>query len=100
MAGSLPDADVVAAFHTLSSRELAAWPRPMEDDVLIVGDDEAACAAVAALADLIEGCRGVVAGPLRLAVCLEALTPVLIEVNRRSSEHVGVRLSRLPPRTV
>jgi 8-hydroxy-5-deazaflavin:NADPH oxidoreductase len=96
VAASLPRARVVAAFHTVSSRELTAIARPMDDDVPIVGDDAAACATVAALADRIEGCRAVLAGPLRLAGSLEALTPVLIAVNQRSGAHVGVRFSRLP----
>lgn len=97
VAVALPDATVVAAFHTVSSRELAAIDRPMDDDVPVVGDDADACATVAALADRIDGCRGVPAGPLRLAVGLESLTPVLIAVNQRASAHVGVRFSRLPP---
>lgn len=96
IAEAVPAATVVAAFHTVSSRELARLEHPMDDDVPIAGDDERACARVAALADRIEGCRGVVVGPLRLAESLEALIPVLIGVNRRASAHVGVRFSRLP----
>jgi 8-hydroxy-5-deazaflavin:NADPH oxidoreductase len=99
VAAAAPEARVVAAFHTVSSRELGSLHRPMDDDVPVVGDDENACAEVVALADRIEGCRGVAAGPLRLAGCLEALTPVLITVNQRRSAHVGVRFSRLPPGT-
>ncbi len=96
VAAALPRARVVGAFHTVSSRELAVLERPMDDDVPIVGDDGEACAAVAALADRIDGCRAVLAGPLRLASSLEALTPVLIAVNRLAGAHVGVRFSRLP----
>lgn len=96
VAAALPRARVVAAFHTVSSRELAAITRPMDDDVAIVGDDDAACATVAALADRIDGCRAVLAGPLRLASSLEALTPVIIAVNKRAGAHVGLRFSRLP----
>jgi 8-hydroxy-5-deazaflavin:NADPH oxidoreductase len=98
VAAALPDATVVAAFHTVSSHELAALGRPMDDDVPVVGDDAGACAEVATLVDRIEGCRGVKVGPLRLAVGLEALTPVLIAVNQRASAHVGLRFSRLPSR--
>ena len=95
IARALPEARVTAAFHTLSSRELAAIGRPMDDDVPVVGDDEAALAQVVALADQIEGCRGVPVGPLRLAATLESITPVLIAVNRRAKAHTGVRFSRL-----
>jgi 8-hydroxy-5-deazaflavin:NADPH oxidoreductase len=99
VAAALPETTVVAALHTVSSHELAALGRPMDDDVPVVGDDIDACAEVAALVDRIEGCRGVVVGALRLAVGLEALTPVLIAVNQRASAHVGVRFSRLPTAT-
>lgn len=96
---AVPRAKVVAAFQTVSSRELAAVSRPMDDDVPIAGDHEDACSVVAQLANVIDGCRGVVVGPLRLASSLEALTPVLIAVNQRASTHVGVRFSRLSPAT-
>lgn len=89
-------ATVVAAFHAVSSQALARWDEPLDDDVPIAGDDEAACAQVAALADRIVGCRGVVVGPLRLAVAFEALTPAILALNRRTGAHVGLRFSRLP----
>lgn len=99
VADAVPRARVVAAFHTVSSRELAAVDRPMDDDVPIAGDHDDACSVVEQLANAIDGCRGVVVGPLRLASSLEALTPVLIAVNQRASAHVGMRFSRLPPAT-
>jgi predicted dinucleotide-binding enzyme len=43
----------------------------------------------------IPGCRPVPAGGLRLAGPLEALTCVLLEVNRRNGVHVGIRFSGL-----
>ena len=95
VAAALPDARVTAAFHTVSAGELAAIDRPMDDDVPVVGDDEDDLASVVALADRIDGCRGVAVGPLRLATVLETLTPVLIAVNRRAGIHAGVRFSRL-----
>jgi 8-hydroxy-5-deazaflavin:NADPH oxidoreductase len=95
VAHRLPGARVTAAFHSVAAAELQRLDRPMDDDVLVVGDDPDAVAAVVDLADRIEGCRGVAAGPLRLAVGLESLTPVLITVGRRERRHVGLRLSRI-----
>jgi 8-hydroxy-5-deazaflavin:NADPH oxidoreductase len=95
VAHRVPGARVVAAFHSLAAAELQRLDRPMDDDVLVVGDDPGAVAAVVDLADRIEGCRGVAAGPLRLAVGLEAITPVLVAVGRQQRRHVGLRLSRL-----
>lgn len=99
VAARVPEATVVAAFHTVPGHELAALQRPMDDDVPVVGDDEDACASIVALANRIEGCRGIVVGPLRLAGSLEALSPVLLAINKPRSAHVGVRFTRLPPGT-
>ncbi len=90
-----PDARVVAAFNTVAGPVLNDLDQPVEDDVLVAGDDQEAVDAIVALADRIEGARGVAAGRLRLAVVLESLTPVLISVNSRYRTHAGVRLSRL-----
>ncbi len=95
VAATFPTARVVGAFHTVSSRQLARLDRPMDEDVPVVSDDEDAMATVVALADRIEGCRGVAVGRLRLAATLEALTPVLISVNKRHGAHTGIRFSGL-----
>jgi 8-hydroxy-5-deazaflavin:NADPH oxidoreductase len=44
---------------------------------------------------VIPGCRGIDAGPLRLARYLEGLTAVVVSVNRRYKIHAGVRITRL-----
>jgi 8-hydroxy-5-deazaflavin:NADPH oxidoreductase len=96
VATRLEGARVTAAFNTVSSRQLLALDEPVGDDVLVVGDDAAAVDTVVRLADRIEGCRGVAAGPLALAGSLEAITPLLIMVNRRHGCHAGLRVTRLP----
>ena len=95
VAETVPAARVTAAFHTLSGVALARADTEMDDDVPVVGDDPEAVAAVVDLVGVIPGCRGVAAGPLRGAATLEALVPLLIEVNRRHRRHVGLRFSRL-----
>lgn len=96
VAAGLPGARVAGAFHTVSSHQLGLLDEPMDDDVLVVGDDPEVVDVVVALANRIEGCRGVAVGPLRLAATLEVITPVLIAVNKRYRAHAGVRLSGLP----
>ena len=95
VARRFPSARVVAAFNTVAGPVLNDLEHPVDDDVLVAGDDADAVETVVALADRIEGARGVAAGKLRLAVVLESLTPVLISVNSRYRTHAGVRLSRL-----
>jgi NADPH-dependent F420 reductase len=78
----LPGAKVVGAFHHVSSAHLQDPEHRMSGDVLVCGDDAAAKDVVIGLvADL--GMRGLDAGALANAVALEAMTPVLIYMNKK-----------------
>jgi NADPH-dependent F420 reductase len=92
----LPGARVVAAFHHLSATLLVdpAVER-VEIDVLVLADDRDAGAVVAALAGRVPGMRGILAGRLRTARHVEALTANLIAINRRYRVHAGVRVTDL-----
>ncbi len=68
--------------------------QPVDADVLLCGDDDAAKAAVGALVEAIPGLRWVDCGPLSMARIVEPLTAVLISVNRRYGiKRAGIRLS-------
>ena len=84
---------VVAALHHVSAAHLAEPEHTIDCDVLVCGDDEPARALVIGLlVDL--GLRGLDAGPLRNAVALEALTPVLLHLNKRyKSKSAGIRIT-------
>jgi len=95
-AQAAPGARMVAGFHTVSAKALARVNEPLDEDVILCGDDEEAKAAVAALAErLVEG-RAVDAGRLEVARWLEPLTAVLLNVNRRYKVSAGVRVTGLP----
>ncbi len=95
IAERIPTARVVSAFNTVASPVLNAVDDPVDEDILVAGDDPDAVATVVDLADHLDGARGVAVGALRLSSVLEALTPVLIGVNKRYRTHAGVRFSRL-----
>ncbi len=91
-----PDARIVSGFHTVSARALADPDVPLEEDVLLAGDDADAKALVADLAErLVEG-RAVDCGRLEVSRWLETLTAVLLNVNRRYKTNAGVRVTGLP----
>jgi NADPH-dependent F420 reductase len=95
-AEAAPGARVVAGFHTVSAKALVRVDEPLEEDVILCGDDEGAKADVAALAErLVEG-RAVDAGRLAVARWLEPVTAVLLNVNRRYRVSSGIRVSGLP----
>lgn len=73
---------VVSAFQNVSAKHLSRLERPIDDDVLVCGDDLNACRTVIDLC-LDIGVRGLYAGPIANSVAAEALTSVLIQINRR-----------------
>ena len=89
-------ARVVAALHHVSAAHLADLERAIDCDVLVCGNDEGARSlTIALLGDL--GLRGFDAGPLQNSVALEALTPVLIHLNKRyECKSAGLRITGIP----
>lgn len=90
-----PGVRVVAALHHVSAVHLDPPERVIDCDVLVCADDEAARQTVIGLVhDL--GLRGLDAGALENAVALEALTPVLLYLNRKHKSSTGIRITGLP----
>jgi NADPH-dependent F420 reductase len=88
------DVEVAAGLHSIAARTLAK--SAPEQDVFVCGDDdEAKRLAVALVAGIIRG-RVIDAGPLASARALEAMTAVLVNVNRAFKTHAGLRVTGLP----
>jgi hypothetical protein len=92
---AVPAARVTAAFHHLPAGALAALEHPLCADVLVCADDEEAGAATCALVEVIPGLRAVRCGSLASANAVEALTAVLLNVNRRYKAHAALALTGL-----
>jgi len=88
---------VVSAFQNVSAQHLGDLEHPVDCDVLVCGDDRAACDIVIALAaDM--GLRGLYGGVLANSAAAEALTSVLITINRRYKVPggAGIRITGIP----
>ena len=96
VARAIPGSRVVGAFHHLPAGPWSDLDHPMDADVMVCSDDRAAAAEVIALIDSLPGLRGVDTGSLASALAIEALTPALLEVNRRYKTHAAIRLTGLP----
>ena len=96
VARALPGSRVVGAFHHLPAGPWSDLDHVMEADVMVCSDDREAAAEVVALIDRLPGLRGVEAGGLGSALAIEALTPALLEVNRRYKTHAAIRITGLP----
>jgi NADPH-dependent F420 reductase len=83
---------LVSAFHNVAGHKLQT-DEAIDCDVLIFGDDPKDRAIVADLAKA-AGLRGVHAGPLANSVAAEALTSVLIGINRNYKvDGAGIRIT-------
>jgi NADPH-dependent F420 reductase len=91
-----PECKLAAALHHVGAAHLGDPGHPIDCDVLVCSDHEdARDVTIRLVADL--GLRGLDAGPLRNAVALESLTPVLLHLNKRyGAKGAGVRFTGIP----
>lgn len=88
---------VVSAFQNVSAELLSELGHPVGCDVLVCGDDREARTQVIALAKD-AGMRAFHGGPLANSAVAEALTSVLITINRHYKvKHSGIAITGLPP---
>jgi NADPH-dependent F420 reductase len=87
---------LAAALHHVGAAHLSDPAYAVDCDVLVCSDhDDARASTIRLVGDL--GLRGLDAGPLRNAVALESLTPVLLHLNKRyGAKGAGVRFTGIP----
>lgn len=86
---------VVSAFQNISATKLKDPDMDPNCDVLICGDDADAKQEVIRLAEA-AGMKGLDAGPLANAVAVEALTSVLVAINRNYKvKGAGIKITNL-----
>ncbi|HMM27001.1 MAG: NADPH-dependent F420 reductase [Chloroflexota bacterium] len=91
-----PEVRVVAAFQNISHTHLKDLDDPVDSDVLMASDDDEAKHEVARLIEAIPGMRAIDIGPLANAIAAEALTPVILYINKRyKAPGAGIRITGL-----
>ena len=89
------DVLVAAAFQNVSAVKLRQLDREVDCDVLVCADAIEAKQAAMRLAEA-AGMRGLDAGPLKNAVAVESLTPLLLHINRTyGTAGAGIRITGL-----
>lgn len=91
----LPGARVVTAFNNVSAVHLIDTAHTFDEDVLVCGDDAEAVRAAVDLVDRVEGLRGVAAGTLVHAPTIEAMTAVIITINKAHKVNAGLHITGL-----
>ncbi len=92
----LTGSTVIGAFHNLPADVLLDPQAHIESDILVTGANGEAKDAVMALANQIEGCRAVDAGPLRFSRFVEGITTLVIGINGRYKAHGAVKITGIP----
>jgi 8-hydroxy-5-deazaflavin:NADPH oxidoreductase len=91
-----PQVQVVSAFQNVSAHHLKELGHPIDCDVLICSDSAEAREVVVALAKA-AGMRGINAGALANSAAAEALTSLLIAINKRYKvPSSGIRITGIP----
>ena len=89
------EAPVASGLQSVSAIDLAANEH-LDQDALICGDDPQAKEPALELAGKLVAGRALDAGPLANSRALEALTAVILTVNKQYRAHAGLRLTGLP----
>lgn len=90
---------VVSAFQNVAAAHLRQLDKPIYCDVLVSADEEADAQVVIRLAEA-AGLRGLHAGPLANSAAAEALTAVILTINRQFKVPcVGIQFTGLPEHT-
>ncbi|HWH54961.1 MAG TPA: hypothetical protein VNT04_05230, partial [Gaiellaceae bacterium] len=89
------DAPVASGLQSVSAIELSTSERP-DQDALVAGDDARAKELALEIAGGLVAGRAVDVGPLANSRALEAMTAVILNVNKTFKAHAGVRLTGIP----
>ncbi len=87
------DVRVVSAFQNVAAHHLQEG-QGLDCDVLVTGNNVEARGTVIELVEA-AGMRGFHAGPIANAAAAEALTSILISINKRYKCHAGIRITGL-----
>ncbi len=97
MQAAVPDARVAAALQHIPAAAFGDLDHPIDSDVIVCADDDAARTAVLELVAEIPNLRGFDAGSLANAVGIEAFAAVLLTINLRHRGKASLRLVGVDP---
>ena len=85
-------AKLVSAYHNLPAKELSKVEEDLDYDVVICGDDEDAKSVIKKLTEDMPNLRVLDAGPLAVSSMIEAITPLIVNLNiRYKPQHFSVK---------
>ena len=88
----LPDAKVVGAYQNLAAKKLFNVDHQLDGDVIVTSNDKEALREVIWMTEQIPGLRGVNGGPLASSHYVEAITTLLVHINRNYKTETNVKV--------
>ena len=88
----LPDAKVVGAYQNLAAKKLFNVDHQLDGDVIVTSNDKEALREVIWMTEQIPGLRGVNGGPLSSSHYVEAITTLLVHINRNYKTETNVKV--------
>ena len=88
----LTESSVVAAFQTVSARDLLTPDKSVDSDVIVCADKGEAKGVVMELAEAIEGVRAIDGGGLENARYVEDFTALLLNINSIYKVHASLKI--------
>ena len=88
----LPDAKIVGAYQNLAAKKLFNVDHQLDGDVIITANDKEALREVTEMTEQIPGLRGVNGGPLSCSHYVEAITTLLVHINRNYKTETNVKI--------
>ena len=95
---AIPKSLVSAAMHHVPAKELGDLANPVESDVLVCSDHDAATNATLDIVNAIPDLRGLDAGELSNAAPIEAFAAVLLQLNVKYRTRAAVRFTGIDPK--
>ena len=88
----LPDTvKVVSAYHNIPAKGLANFEKPLDYDVVICGNDDEAKGVVSRLTEEMPSLKAIDAGPLEISSMIEAITPLIINMNKKHKHEFSIK---------
>ena len=88
----LPDTvNVVSAYHNIPAKGLANFEKPLDYDVVICGDNDDAKSLVTKLTEEMPNLKAIDAGPLEISAMIEAITPLIINMNKKHKHEFSIK---------
>ena len=89
---SLPNTEVISAFHTISHSDLNNVSKELDHDLLYFANDAFAETSFLSLINGIKGLNPIRCGTLDLSILIESQVPLLLNINKAYKKSTSIKI--------